>query len=136
MAANVKNIEKKEAKGAEQVERTRSTGVYTPKVDIIERRDDILLFADLPGVDESGIDITLEKDVLTIYGKVQVATPEGLHLLSAGYGIGDYLRSFTISSEIDREKIKATLNNGVLKLVLPKAEQVKTRKIQVEAIKQ
>ncbi|MCX8023517.1 MAG: Hsp20/alpha crystallin family protein [Syntrophorhabdaceae bacterium] len=135
MVAPVKNVDKKEQRSSEQIERTRSTIVYTPKVDIIERKDDILLIADMPGVDESGVDITLEKDVLTIYGKVDTEMPEGLRLISAEYGIGDYQRSFTISSEVDREKIKATLNNGVLTLLLPKAEPAKTKKIKVEAVK-
>jgi HSP20 family protein len=116
-----------------QVERTRSTNVYTPDVDILEKDDSIIVLADIPGVSESGVDITLEKDVLSIYAKVEPEVPEKHQLLRAEYGIGDYQRSFTISNEIDREKIDATVKNGVLRIVLPKAKAVQTRKITVQA---
>ena len=133
MAEKTKDIQKKEAENEEHVERTRSAKIYIPDVDIVEMKDDIIVTADMPGVDESGIDITLEKNILTIYGKVDAEIPENLRIIHAGYGIGDYQRSFTLSGEIDRDKIKATLKNGLLKLVLPKAEPVKAKKITVEA---
>ena len=133
MAEKTQDMQKKETENVERVERTRSVRVYTPNVDIIERKNDILLLADMPAADESSIDITLEKNVLTIYGKVDVKPPENMRLVQAGYGIGDYQRSFTLSDEIDRDKIKATMKNGVLNLVLPKAATVKTKKITVEA---
>jgi HSP20 family molecular chaperone IbpA len=56
-----------------------------------------------------------------------------MRLIYAEYGLGDYQRVFTLSGEIDREKIKATVKNGVLKLIIPKAETVKTRKVEVKA---
>ncbi len=133
MAEKAKDMQKKETESVDRVERTRSVRVYTPDVDIVERMDDILLLADMPGVEESSVEITLEKNVLSIYGKVDAPAPENMRLMYAGYGIGDYQRSFTLSNEIDREKIKATMKNGLLKLVLPKAEPVKARKITVEA---
>jgi HSP20 family molecular chaperone IbpA len=116
-----------------QVERTRSTNVFTPDVDILEKDESIIVLADIPGVGESGVDITLEKDVLSIYAKVEPEVPEKHQLLRAEYGIGDYQRSFTISNEIDREKIEATVKNGVLRLVLPKAKAAQTKKITVQA---
>ena len=133
MADKTHNVQKKESENEERVERTRSARVYTPNVDIVDRKDDIILMADMPGVDESSIDITLDKNVLSIYGRVDLEAPEALKIVHAEYGIGDYQRSFTLSSEINREKIKATLKNGVLKLVLPKIEPVKAKKITVEA---
>ncbi len=133
MAERTKEGQKKEMESADRIERTRSVRVYTPNVDIIERKSDIMLMADMPGADESTIDIMLEKNVLTIYGRVDVKPPENMKLIQAGYGIGDYQRSFTLSDEIDRDKIKATMKNGVLNLVLPKAASVKSRKIAVEA---
>jgi HSP20 family molecular chaperone IbpA len=87
----------------------------------------------MPGVDEKSIDITLEKNVLTIYGTVEADIPENHNLFLSEYGIGDYQRVFTLSDEVDREKIQAIVNNGVLKLILPKAEAAKTKKIQVKA---
>lgn len=132
MAKGQENIQKKkEAQEVERVERTRATRVYTPDVDIIERKDDILVLADMPGVDESSVDVTLEKNVVTIYGRVPPEVPEGGAPVYMEYGIGDYERIFTLSDEIDREKIRATVKNGTLRLLLPKAEAVKTRKIQV-----
>ena len=116
-----------------QVERTRSTNVFTPDVDILEKDESIIVLADIPGVGESGVDITLEKDVLSIYAKVEPEVPEKHQLLRAEYGIGDYQRSFTISNEIDREKIEATVKNGVLRLVLPKAKAAQTKKITVQS---
>ncbi len=124
---------KKEAELEKGVERTRSRRVYTPAVDIIEREDDIILKADMPGVDENSIDITLEKDLLTIYGRVEGEVPENQRLVISEYGTGDYQRTFTLSNEIDRDQIRATVKDGVLQLVLPKAETARTRKIPVAA---
>ncbi len=128
-----KEIQKKEAGLPERVERTRAKKQYAPAVDIIERNEDIVLIADMPGVDEKSVDITLEKDILTIYGKVESENPEGYRLAASEYGIGDYQRVFTLSDEIDRDKIRAKVKNGVLRLTLPKVEEVKTKKIQVKA---
>jgi HSP20 family molecular chaperone IbpA len=116
-----------------QVERTRSATVYTPDVDILEKEESIIVFADMPGADEKSVDITLEKDVLTIYARVEPEVPEKHQLLHAEYGVGDYQRSFTISDEVDRDKIEARVKNGVLRLVLPKAPAAKTRKIAIQA---
>jgi HSP20 family molecular chaperone IbpA len=115
----------------ENAEHTRERRLYTPSVDIVERKNDILLLADMPGVDENGLDITLEKRVLTIYGRVDAEAPEKYTLVSSEYGIGDYQRSFTLSEEVDTEKIQATIKNGVLRLVLPKADTARVKKIPV-----
>lgn len=128
-----KEVKKKEAEVTEGVERTRAKKLYTPPVDIIIGEDNLFLIADMPGVDENSVDITLEKNVLTIYGTVEPEIPEKHRLVSAEYGIGDYQRTFTLSDEIDRERIHATVKNGVMRLTLPKAEAVKTRKIPVKA---
>lgn len=130
MSDGTKEVQEKERT---QAERTRSTNVYTPDVDILEKDDSIIVLADIPGANEAGVDITLEKDVLSIYAKVEPEVPEKHQLLRAEYGVGDYQRSFTISNEIDREKIEATVKDGVLKLILPKAKAVQTRKIAVQA---
>jgi HSP20 family protein len=117
----------------DNAERTRERRLYTPSVDIIERESDTLLLADMPGVDENGLDITVEKRSLTIYGKVDAEIPEKHTLVSSEYGIGDYQRSFTLSDEVDTEKIQATIKNGVLRLVLPKADSARIKKIPVTA---
>jgi HSP20 family protein len=130
---DTKEIQKKEAGMPQDVEHTRARKVYTPAVDTIERSDDIVVTADMPGVDEKSVDITLEKNVLSIYGRVEPVIPEQHRLAVSEYGIGDYRRVFTIADTVDRSRIQATVKNGVLRLVLPKAEEVKTRKIEVTA---
>ncbi len=133
MADKTKEIQKKEVNQPDLVERTRSAKIYNPDVDIMEGKDRIMVVADMPGVNEDSIDITLEDNLLTIYGKVDWEIPERMKLTHAEYGIGDYQRIFTISGEINREKIQATVKNGVLKLVLPKNDISKMRKITVKA---
>lgn len=131
MTDTLKDVQKKEAELEKGIERTRETRVYTPAVDIIEKTNDIVIMADMPGVDEKSVDVTLEKDLLTIYGKIEPDVPVNHKLVVAEYGIGDYQRTFTLSSEIDKDHIHATLRDGVVKVVLPKAEKEKTRKIPV-----
>lgn len=133
MTDTVKEVQKKEAELQTGVERTRATRAYTPSVDILERKDDIVVLADMPGVDEKSVDITLEKNVLTIYGKVEPSILENHRLVSAEYSVGDYQRVFTLSDEVQREGIQASVRNGELRLVLPKAERMKTKKIEVKS---
>lgn len=126
-------LSKKESRISEGVERTKPRRVFTPAVDIIERKDDTLLTADLPGVDENTLDITLEKNVITIKGAVEHGVPAGSKLVYGEYEMGDYERAFTLSDEVDKDRIQASVKNGVLRLVLPKSTASKTRKIAVSA---
>jgi len=116
-----------------ETEPTRDRKIYVPPVDIIENTDAILLIADMPGVDEKNVDITLEKGVLTISGIIEPDERAGYRITYAEYDIGDYQRSFSISDEIDNDKIRATVKDGVLRLTLPKAEPAKPKKIAVTA---
>ena len=104
-----------------------------PRSDIYETNDAIIVFTDMPGVDETSLDIALENNVLTINGYVELEYPQGYGLAYAEYRVGDYQRSFTVSNKIDQSKIEATLKDGVLRLHLPKAEPT-TRKITVQAV--
>jgi HSP20 family protein len=133
MADTSKEMQKKEAEKTDVVERTRAAKIYNPDVDIIEGKDKIIVIADMPGVNESSVDITLDDNVLTIYGKVDWKAPEKMKITHAEYGVGDYQRVFTISGEINREKIKANVKDGVLRLVMPKNDAPKMRKIAVNA---
>lgn len=123
--------QKQELQEMDSAERTRTSHLYMPRVDIYERGDETVLVADMPGVDESNIDITLEKNILTIRGYVE-NTMEGYGLAYGEYGEGDFERTFALSNEVDRDKIEATVKDGVLRLVLPKAEEARTRKIKVK----
>ena len=126
-------IQKEEANTPEEGERTRECPVYVPRADIFESEDKVVVIADMPGVDESSVDIVLEKNTLTIRGFVEAESHEGYTLSYAEYGVGDYERSFVLSNEIDQDKIAASMKNGVLHLMLPKVDEVKTRRIQVKA---
>lgn len=106
---------------------------YIPRVDIFENNNDYILYAEIPGASENDVDITIEKNVLTLNAKVHTSIPEGYRLFYSEYGIGDYKRSFELSNEIDQDKIEATVKDGVLKLVLPKV-QPSVKKIQIKAI--
>ncbi|RME46462.1 MAG: Hsp20/alpha crystallin family protein [Deltaproteobacteria bacterium] len=126
-------LQKQEAATPQGAERTRTRRVFLPRTDIVESKDNIYLYADMPGVDEKGIDITLEKNLLTINGFATPTQVEGHTLSYAEYEEGDYQRTFTLSNEIDREGIQATIRNGVLRLTLPKAKEARERKIPVQA---
>jgi HSP20 family protein len=128
----VEHGDKREVESLAGSERTRPGKVYVPAVDIYETADAVVLVADMPGVDEKSVDVSLEKNVLTIYGHVDTPQLEGYSLAYTEYGTGDYQRSFTISNEIDWERIEGTVGDGVLKLVLPKAGPATTRKISIK----
>jgi len=128
------DVEKQEVQTTNGSERTRARKAYAPRVDIYETNNEIVVLADMPGVDESSVDITLEKNVLNINGYVEPDHPHNCSLAYAEYEVGDYQRNFTLSDEIDRDNIQATVNNGVLSLHLPKAGPAKTRKINVKAV--
>jgi HSP20 family protein len=116
---------------AASAEQTRPGLVFTPAVDIFESDHDITLLADMPGVAAGDIAIDLRDDVLTISGDVKPWEKEGETELLVEFEIGKYYRQFTLSEMIDQKKINARLENGVLRLVMPKAEKAVPRKIAV-----
>ncbi len=117
-----------------EVEMAQDRPVFSPATDIYEKGDSILVICDMPGVDEKHVDVTLEDGVLTLTGHTQEEpAPAGQALVHREYLAGVYRRSFQLSSDMDEAKIKATMKNGVLNLLLPKAEKAQPRKIQVEA---
>jgi len=117
---------------AETTERIRDRRVYVPRVDIYESKEGLTLVMDVPGADEKSVEITLEKNVLTISAYPTGVKLEKQSLVYAEYGEGDFQRSFALSSEIDRSKIEAKVKNGVLTLHLPKVEEVKPQKINIK----
>ena len=112
-------------------ESTRNVPMFVPAVDIYESENELTLLADMPGVPIDNVDIDLNDDQLTIKGTAATEEQTGTSLLRE-YSVGDYYRQFTLSSAIDREKIAASMKDGVLRLVLPKAEAAKPRKIEVK----
>jgi HSP20 family molecular chaperone IbpA len=127
----ISQIEKRESPNAALSERTRNGMTYSPRIDIWESADELVLYADLPGVCAEDLDVQFENHELTIHGKVAPRQPEA-QLLYGEYGVGDYYRSFNIGESIDAGKIHAELQNGVLALHLPKTEEVKPRRIEVK----
>jgi len=134
MAIQSKNVAVQKVEGQPvPAERTRQVLELTPVVDIIERKEDLYLVADLPGVAEDAVDINVEKNVLTIGARIKEETPEGRAYLRE-YELGDWRRSFTLSNDIDQTGIEAQLKDGVLRLRLPKAKQTAPRKIKVKVL--
>ncbi len=125
-------VRKQELTRAEGGEMTRTRRVFIPRTDIYEDGQKITVVADMPGVDEKSVDVTLEKNTLTIRGFAREAGPENASLMYSEYVSGDYERSFIISSEVDRDKIEASMKDGVLTLRLPKAAAAVARKIQIK----
>ena len=130
------NIAKQEFRPAHNdlsaVERTRGGLTYSPRIDIWETDDEIVLFADMPGVTAENLDMQFENRELRIHGTV-CPRHEDVNFLYGEYGIGDFFRTFTIGESVDAEQIAAELKDGVLTLHLPKTEAHKPRKIEVKA---
>jgi len=114
-------------------ERASSRPVYRPRVDILDTQDAVVLIADLPGVAEDGADVTLEKNVLTIRGSVISTGDEDLQDVATEFGTGDFERVFTLTGEIDRSGIEASMKDGVLRVRLPRAKEVASRRIAVKS---
>jgi HSP20 family molecular chaperone IbpA len=104
------------------VENTSARRVTMPRADIYEAKDGVHLVADMPGVDESSIDVTLHRNVLTIFGKVPERSLEGHRRVYAEFEDADFSRSFRLSDESDASGIRATVQNGVLRVFVPKSE--------------
>jgi len=105
--------------------------VYIPAVDILENTNEIIVLADMPGVDSKNVDIDLKENQLAIMGRIDPIEGEKEVSLYKEFGWGDYYRSFTLSDVIDQTKITAKIDQGVLRVTLPKAEKMKPRKIAV-----
>ena len=130
MDTNVE-YQKEPASVPAETERTRNRKVYVPKVDIIETGKAMVMHADMPGADEKSVEVTVEKNILTIRAAVVPQEFAGRSIFYAEYDVGDYERSFTISDQVDRNRIEAVVKSGVLKLVLYKMPQVEAKKITV-----
>lgn len=112
-------------------EPTREGRYFTFAADIVENDEAVTVLADLPGVGAHGIEVDLRDNVLTILGRVE-EVPADWNPIHAEYEIGGYLRQFNVGPAINQDKIHATMNAGVLTLVLAKAERLKPRKIEVK----
>ena len=113
--------------------RTREEGEWLPSLDVSETKSDLVVKAELPGIDPKDIDISLNEGVLTIKGEKKQEREEkeeGYHLVERSYG--SFTRSIRLPREIQNEKINASYKNGVLKITLPKSEEAKKKEIKIK----
>lgn len=108
-------------------------GAWAPAVDIYEHNGNIVLKAELPGVNPKDVDVRLENNTLTLSGERKFdgeVKQDNYHRVERAYG--SFTRSFTLPSVVDQEKIKADYKDGVLKVTLPKREEAKPKQISIE----
>ncbi len=130
--ARGKEMQVKEKQEAGKPEQTTDAPVFTPDVDIFENESGITLMADLPGVKSGNMSIDLNENVLTLSADVEPLENDDEQDLMVEYETGRYYRQFTIPETIDQDKIEANLKDGVLELILPKAEKAKPKKIEIK----
>jgi HSP20 family molecular chaperone IbpA len=114
-------------------EQTKPGPVFTPNVDIFETDKEIIMLADIPGVKTADLAIDLRDDTLTFSGKVKPNNRSEERDILVEYQVGSYFRQFTLAEDIDQSRIDAGLNNGVLRLVLPKIAKATPLQIAVKA---
>lgn len=105
--------------------------LFNPPIDIYETADGLVLYADLPGVTSEGLDLQVQDNRLTLFGRIQQRQDDAGTVVHEEYQTGDFLRSFILSDEVDHERISARLNNGVLRVELPRATRSQPRRIEV-----
>ena len=110
---------------------TRAEPSLRPPVDVVEDATGITLYADLPGVPKEGLHLQVETNTLTIEGDMRLEIPEGMESTHAEVSLPRYRRVFTLSKELDTEKVAAEFDKGVLKLRIPKAAHAQPRKIEI-----
>lgn len=133
MAQAISTVEQRTSQSQSNVEGSTNRPVFLPPADIYETGDSLVVTCELPGVASDGVDITLERRVLTIRARAANSEHAGYRKVYSEYADGDYERVFTLSEDIDRERIEATAKDGMLHLVLPKAAAAKPRKIELKS---
>ena len=121
--------EKKELSAAE--ERTEAGKFFSPYTDIYESEQEVLVTMEVPGVDKAAIDIELEKGVLTVTANIDSRKYEDLEPIYTEYNVGNFVRSFTLSTKIDSNKIEASVVDGVLTVRLPKVAEALPKRIAI-----
>jgi len=107
--------------------------VWGPLVDISETEDDVTVRMDVPGVDKESIDVQLTGETLAVRGERSFERHEGENVIHVERPYGQFVRSFTIGVPVQTDKVQASYRDGVLSITLPKAEQVKPRKVQIQS---
>ena len=123
-------VEKKELEGKD--EQTVPGKYYIPYTDIFETEGALTVVMEMPGVDRSDVAINVEKNVLSVEGRIQFSKYDNLKPVYTEYNIGHFSRSFTLSNQIDQHGIAAKVEDGVLTLTLPKAKEATARRIEIQ----
>src|ERR1700683_1356324 len=126
-------IATKEKQAVQGQEKTRAGRFFLPEVDIEELSDSLKLYADMPGVKQSDVEVTLNGGTLTIVGTVSTDAYQKLAPPYTEYNGGNYFRQFELNEDIDAKRINATMRDGVLELTLPKSERARPRRIEVNS---
>ncbi|MDD2741131.1 MAG: Hsp20/alpha crystallin family protein [Rhodocyclaceae bacterium] len=116
---------------AKQATSERNDVVLLPPVDVIEDAAGITLYADLPGVAKDNLHLQVESDTLTIEGEMSLDLPNGLESTHLEVSSPRYRRAFSLSKELDLDKVTADFDQGVLKLRIPKAAHAQPKKIEI-----
>ena len=127
------NTDMKTADKAQAPQRAEQEIYLRPPVDIYEDKSGITLKADLPGVSRERLNVQLDGDTLTIEGEAAIDMPESMEALYADVNATRYRRSFTLSHELETDKINAEMKNGELTLTIPKRAELQPRKIEIRA---
>ncbi len=106
--------------------------VFTPPIDIFETVEGLVLQADLPGVSSESLELQVQDNKLSLFGKVAIPVPVDARLIHQEYQVGHFLRSFILSDEVDHERISAKLSQGVLEVILPRLAKPEPRRIQIQ----
>ena len=112
-------------------ERTEAGKFYSPHTDIYETKDVVIVAMEVPGVEKSDIDIRLDKAQLTITANVDPKRYEALDAIYSEYNVGNFVRTFTLSTRIDSDSIGASVADGVLTVRLPKAAEPVAKRIAI-----
>jgi HSP20 family molecular chaperone IbpA len=125
-----RDVSKQEASTAQDARQQELT--MLPAVDIFENESGITVQADMPGVSRDRLDVHIDSDTLSIEGRAVIPMPEGMDAIYADIRSTRYLRSFSLSRELDTDRIEAGLKDGVLTLRIPKREEHRPRRIEVQ----
>ncbi|HEX9593985.1 MAG TPA: Hsp20/alpha crystallin family protein [bacterium] len=132
MAQDPKAMAKSDVRGGTAGKHKDRPAVFTPRADIFETGDAIVVIADMPGVNKNSLEITLEENILTVDGRVEPELLDGFTQAHREFKVGNYHRTFTLSDAVSRDGIVAVVKDGVLRLTLPKFGPTRARKIPVQ----
>lgn len=125
-------VQEKQELPEEKGEKTEVARYYVPRTDIHESTDALFVTMDMPGVGKDNVNVHIEKNVLTVTGTIDFSNYDGLTPIYTEYNVGNFTRSFTLSTKIDKEAISAKMLDGVLALQLPKVKEATAKTIEVQ----